>query len=303
MVSVAVLAAALAIAGHHPLMPGWALTAVAVAALLEARWPGVWLFLLPASLPLLDFSPWTGWLAFQEFDLLVLAMLAVGHARLAAVPLAEPTTTRFAAPWIAFVALSLVALWRGLDAAQPLHFDWFQSYSDPLNAVRVGKSTLYALLAMPLVGRAFDVAPQRALRRFLRRHGRRAGSGDVGRDRGACAVSRPVRLVRALSHRGALLGNACRRRGHRRLLRARHAFCGMGLVDGAQCLGLGRRCRARTDVGVCVPDHVFPRRLHFRGWLVAAAGVSFWHCARRTIAGAGFAPATSLRRWPAWSRC
>jgi hypothetical protein len=168
LLSFATLAAALVIAAHHPLVPAWALVGVAVAMLVEARWPGIWLFLLPATLPWLDFSPWTGGLAFQEFDLLVLALFAAGHARLAWAAPGAPTIGigRLWMPWLAFVALSLVALWRGWDVAQPMRFDWFQGYADPLNAVRIGKSTLYAVLAMPLVERVFNVAPERALTRF-----------------------------------------------------------------------------------------------------------------------------------------
>jgi hypothetical protein len=37
----------------------------------------------PGRIADLEFSPWTGWLIFDEFDLLVLAMFAAGYARLA----------------------------------------------------------------------------------------------------------------------------------------------------------------------------------------------------------------------------
>ena len=39
--------------------------------------PVLWLVLLPAVLPAVDFSPWTGWIAISEGDIAVLATLAV----------------------------------------------------------------------------------------------------------------------------------------------------------------------------------------------------------------------------------
>ena len=48
-----------------------------------ARWPGLWLYVVPAALPLANLTPWTGWLAFEEFDLLLFGVIVAGHARLA----------------------------------------------------------------------------------------------------------------------------------------------------------------------------------------------------------------------------
>src|SRR4051812_49310841 len=73
--------AGLFLASHHPLWPV-SLTAIfAGCVAVSARWPRLWLFVLPAAMPVLNFSPWTGWLTFNEFDLLLLACLAGGYGR------------------------------------------------------------------------------------------------------------------------------------------------------------------------------------------------------------------------------
>ena len=77
------LGAALALAIRHP-WSGLFVTLGFYLWCLALLWrPACWLFLMPATLPVLNFSPWTGWLVFDEFDLLLLGILAVGHGRLA----------------------------------------------------------------------------------------------------------------------------------------------------------------------------------------------------------------------------
>ena len=83
LVALACLGAACYGASHHPLWPTALLAAAVMLAAVEWSRPGVWLFIVPAGLPWLDFSPWTGWSVFEEFDLLVLATLAGGYASLA----------------------------------------------------------------------------------------------------------------------------------------------------------------------------------------------------------------------------
>lgn len=57
----------------HRLLPALAL--LAYCTLLWVR-PTCWLLLVPALLPLLDFSPWTGWFYLDELDLMLLATAA-----------------------------------------------------------------------------------------------------------------------------------------------------------------------------------------------------------------------------------
>ena len=152
-------AAALWIAGHHPVAP-WAASVALLAWFAVAwRWPTCWLFVLPALLPVANFAPWTGWIAFEEFDLLVLGAIAAGHARLAA---GEGPSLR-SARVIALLGLlfCLPGVLRGIHDAGVFanswsvgwSVDWFGGYLDPLNTWRVAKSALYALAVLPLIER------------------------------------------------------------------------------------------------------------------------------------------------------
>ena len=128
-------------------------------------------------LPLLNFAPWTGWLAFEEFDLLVLGALAAGYARLAwQASEARPGASDSAGPWprcsavrilvVAFGGLGLIGLCRGIDDAGGWTFGWFDGYAQALNSLRVGKSLLYALALWPLLQDELQPAAPRAFRRL-----------------------------------------------------------------------------------------------------------------------------------------
>jgi O-antigen ligase len=145
---------------------------VAVAALwvLELAYAGAWLFVVPAALPALDLSPWSGWTTFDELDLLILAMFAGSYARIA-------WRGQFANRWrthrlqppaaaaLLFGAFSLLAFWRGVNAGGGWSFGWYQDETGTLNSLRVAKSSLYAGLALPLVLGELRKDEQRTLRR------------------------------------------------------------------------------------------------------------------------------------------
>ncbi|MHB1247926.1 MAG: hypothetical protein ACYCZL_00705 [Polaromonas sp.] len=120
-----------------------------------AAWrPGAWLFVLPAGLPFLNFSPWTGWLVFDEFDILLLGALAGGYARLACSSRSGAGTKMPVGFWVLMALLAgagLLALYRGFADAGGFSFDWFAGYTDPLNSLRVFKSLGFALLFIPLL--------------------------------------------------------------------------------------------------------------------------------------------------------
>ena len=153
------------VAVHHPLAPVLALGVFYGMSLLAAWRPGMWLFTMPACLPFLNFSPWTGWLLVDEFDLLLLAVLAGGYVRigLGSIGRAVSASPRreVVGRWLP-VALALaaaMALWHGFTVADPQLPNWFQGYTDPLNSLRVFKGLLWAVLAMPLLRDAFRHAP------------------------------------------------------------------------------------------------------------------------------------------------
>lgn len=159
--------AGLALAWHHPLWPLVMCLAFGAWCAAAAWKPNAWLLLVPACLPWLNFSPWTGWLVFEEFDLLLLGALAGGYARLACSPSQDPDTPR--SPWLWFpVALLLLlgvsGLWsmsRGVMDAGGWAFDWFAGYTDALNSLRVFKSLGFALLFVPLLS-SNDTRPAHA---------------------------------------------------------------------------------------------------------------------------------------------
>ncbi len=137
------------------------------------RHPAVWLIGVPALLPVLDFSPWTGWIAFQEFDLLVLATIAVGWLRLGidtsqpSVGPRRPGIDAVALLGVALAVLTVIGLARGFEDAGGWRFGWYQGHVDPLNAWRVGKPVVFALLLAPLLLRELQRGGEAlAMRRF-----------------------------------------------------------------------------------------------------------------------------------------
>ena len=164
------LAAGVVLALHHPSEPRILLGAFALWVLAATRWPGAWLFILPACLPASNFAPWTGWLAFEEFDLVVLGALAAGFASFVPRPPAASVGRSASWPWLVVVSLCLastsLAIARGFTAYGDAPTGWFDGYDGPLNALRDGKSLLYALLLVPLMRRALHRSPCNAMRRI-----------------------------------------------------------------------------------------------------------------------------------------
>ena len=160
-----VSAALLAI--HHPLWAAPLCAFLALCAVVEFAVAGAWLVALPALLPLLNFSPWTGWSGVDEFDLTILSMVAGAYARRARLPVGS--NARIGAAWglpLGLAAMISVGLWRGVADAGGWHFDWFQGYTGPLNSVRVAKSLCFALLLWPLVRQAWRSDREAAFRRL-----------------------------------------------------------------------------------------------------------------------------------------
>ena len=174
--ALASFAAGLALAWHHPVWPVAALVFFYFACIATAWWPGSWLLVVPAALPWLNFSPWTGWLVFEEFDLLLLGIFAGAYARLAwscGNGIAgcgfnrnrrESRPSDIVLPVLVTTlgVLGVVSLLRGLDDAGGLTFSWFQGYTDALNSLRVFKSLLFGILTIPLLRGEMRVSGTRA---------------------------------------------------------------------------------------------------------------------------------------------
>lgn len=164
------------LAAHHPLWPQAALALFGLWFVVSAWRPACWLLVLPATLPLANLSPWTGWIVFEEFDLIVLGAIAGGYLRWAvdraprdvALPPAAPlprlhSLSVFLA--LALGALGLVGLYRGLADAG-FAFGWFHGYADALNSLRIFKPLAYALLLWPLLQRHLQACTARTTTLF-----------------------------------------------------------------------------------------------------------------------------------------
>lgn len=129
------------LAWHHPLWPVPLSVLLVIWCGLVARFPSIWLFVVPACLPFLNFSPWSGWIVFEEFDLLLLGVAVGGYGRRAWGQPGRGASIRPVAPAlsraslvliVAVLLLSLIALWRGVDDAGGLTWDCVvATYSGP----------------------------------------------------------------------------------------------------------------------------------------------------------------------------
>jgi hypothetical protein len=149
------------LAWHYPLGGVAAWVAVLGVGAVMFWQPWLWLVAVPALLPLIGWAPWSGWVTFEELDLLALTSAAAGYARLAympirsvaPVPIALGTRKSAALGWFLvglFAASTVWAMGRGFDDAGGFAFGWFQGYMEPMNSVRVGKVLFLALLLWPL---------------------------------------------------------------------------------------------------------------------------------------------------------
>lgn len=155
-VAIASAIATVILVSRYPL--GWlAPTAIlgAYAALLWHR-PHWWIYALLTLLPVLNLYPWTGWLFVEEFDLAVLATLAVGYLRART----ERPGHRFTP--LGAIAVGALTLSYGASALLPLRdmpqvgWEALATYYTPLNALRVLKGWAWPLLLLPLLRRAAD---------------------------------------------------------------------------------------------------------------------------------------------------
>ncbi|WP_462330066.1 VanZ family protein [Thiohalocapsa halophila] len=116
------------------------------------RWPWLWLAVVPAALPVLDLTPWSGRVLLNAFDLFVLVGLAVAGLRLSGI---KPA--RLPNAWLALALLLLGMSWllsMGIGLAPAAGGDLpVASSHPPLAAWHVGKGLLWALLAVPLLRR------------------------------------------------------------------------------------------------------------------------------------------------------
>lgn len=165
--------AGVVLAMHYPIAPAWITSLFVVACSIIFVWPHMWIVALPVLLPVVGFAPWTGWITFEEMDLLVLATGVGGYGRMAWRALwTSPTgATRVRGQnsrllvWCVvglFSLSTIAAMFRGFVDAGGFRFGWFQGYHEPMNSVRLAKGFLGALLIIPLWSAAQRANPARA---------------------------------------------------------------------------------------------------------------------------------------------
>jgi len=169
----------------YPLAP-WALgIELVVYAAALWRWPGVWLAVVPAVLPALDFTPWTGWTQIDEADLFVLVTLATLALR------APPRRADFRLEGFAAMAVVLTSISYLVSGALGLTLPGPEGGSDnvylrPDNALRLAKGFFIALALLPF------------LRARMRTHGDAIVWLGAGIATGLALVAAAVLVERAL---------------------------------------------------------------------------------------------------------
>lgn len=162
-------AAGITLAIQYPLAQPW-LPAIFLA-MLVVFWakPYHWLLVLPTLLPVAGFAPWTGWLTFEEADMLVLAVASAGYLRYALrgplqLDSREAAATVGAGAMLVitlFVLTVVAAMLHGFADAGGYQFGWLQGYHEPMNSVRLAKSILAPVLLLPLWHEVHRAYPQR----------------------------------------------------------------------------------------------------------------------------------------------
>ena len=158
------------LAWHHPLSGSLALAAWGAMVLLSALcWVKTPVLLL-APLPLIGLAPWTGWITFEEQDLLATACGCGGYLAYALrlnardrAPAWRHGLVYSPAVRLLIVALAVSALWsmhRGFDDAGGFRFGWFHGYHEAMNAVRNAKAIFLVLALLPLWTAAAAARPR-----------------------------------------------------------------------------------------------------------------------------------------------
>jgi hypothetical protein len=158
----------------YPIGGSW-LPAILLAYMGLLWWrPALWLFALPALLPVLDLAPRTGWFFLEEIDLLLMASAGFCYWRLKqnapsrlrsalSLPYWPPL---FRAGMALLVLACAIGLWRGLRPLPAIDANAFNNYLSPYNALRVGKAWLWTLIFLPPLRQA--AGPQlQGLRQYL----------------------------------------------------------------------------------------------------------------------------------------
>lgn len=158
------------LAWHYPLSGPLALAAWCLAALLAALFWVKLPVLLLAPLPLIGLAPWTGWITFEEQDLLVTACGCGGYLAYALQLNARDRAPAWRhglaySPFVRalIVMLAMSTAWsmrRGFADAGGFSFGWFQGYQEAMNSLRDAKALFLVLTLLPLWAAAAAARPR-----------------------------------------------------------------------------------------------------------------------------------------------
>jgi len=149
-------AGAAAALAAFPIARGWLAAGLVAYGLVLWRYPWAWLIAIPALLPVLDLTPWSGWFYLNEFDLFVLLSLVVGYWKLAGQGLTA-TLPRAAKALIALVVLScLASLAKGMGPLQVPDYSAFSNYYSHYSGLIPAKGLLCAVAFLPLLLREVE---------------------------------------------------------------------------------------------------------------------------------------------------
>ena len=135
----------------YPLGGYWLAIGLLVYLLILNRWPHAWLILLPAALPVLDFTPWTGHFFFDELDCMLAATVAMNGWRSQKDGQAIGLS-RLGILFVVLLGLSYFA--STVIGASPFpkpDLNSFNNYYSPYNALRVSKGFVWALFLAPMI--------------------------------------------------------------------------------------------------------------------------------------------------------
>ncbi len=151
-----IVAAGVIVLWRFPFAQMALLVSLCIYVALLCRYPNAWLIVVPAILPVVDLTPWSGRFFFDEIDLFVLVTLAVGLWRNAG-PMPE---LRRLPAGLLFVIVSLLfsytlSLVIGILPLQPLDANSFANLYSHYNSIRLGKG-FFEALALSLFLRRID---------------------------------------------------------------------------------------------------------------------------------------------------
>ena len=135
----------------YPLNPLPLTAGLLIFAVLLYKYPQSWLIALPALLPVLDFSPWTGRIYFSEFDYFILTTLGINYwfgKTISPVKVFAPIAILLSGLYLFFYAISL---FKGLMPLQPLDINAFINYYSHYNSLRVSQGMLWFVLLLPIL--------------------------------------------------------------------------------------------------------------------------------------------------------